>query len=201
MEEKTLNEKESLELISQMIQNTKEKMEQGTGNIMLMWGYLTVAISILVYVCLILTHNGQWNWAWFAIPVIGYPIMVLMDRKEKQKTSYCKTHIDSTISTIWSVLGICMFFATFFFCWKNYAIVLMPIALILMGIGSTFTFAILKMKKVSFFCGLGMALGMGILGDCMQGPLQINRLLFFALGFVLIMIIPGHDLNYKARRR
>lgn len=195
-----MNEKESLDLITQMIQNTKEKMEHGTGNIMLMWGYLTVIVSVIVYFGLIETLNGQWNWAWFAIPVIGYPVMVIMDKKERRKTSYCKTHMDTTISTIWSILGIAMMFATIFFISYHRGILLIPMALILMGIGSSFTFAILKMKVVSFFCGVGLALGMGILVNCIQGSLNVYNILVFALGFVLITIIPGHYLNYKARK-
>lgn len=38
MEDKKLNEKESLELISCMIQNTRRKLELGDGNSMLLWG-------------------------------------------------------------------------------------------------------------------------------------------------------------------
>ena len=42
MEERKLNEKESLELITRMIRNTKHNLEIGDGNIFLFWGYLTV---------------------------------------------------------------------------------------------------------------------------------------------------------------
>lgn len=202
MEEKKLSEKESLELISQMIQNTKTKMGNGTGNIMLLWGYLTIVVSIAVYLCLIATRNGQWNLLWFAIPVVDYPLMLLIDRKGKHKEKYCRTHIDSTISTIWTIMGICMLVATLFYCWKNYSAVLMPIALILIGIGSIFTFAILKMKSMTCFCAIGLVLGMWILGDFLQdGDLYINSILIFAIGFVCVMIIPGHYLNYKARKQ
>lgn len=41
MEDKKISERESLELITAMIRRTKERYI-GDGNIMLMWGYLTV---------------------------------------------------------------------------------------------------------------------------------------------------------------
>ena len=41
MEEKTLNEKESLEIITRMIQETKNKLEVGDGNMLLLWGKST----------------------------------------------------------------------------------------------------------------------------------------------------------------
>lgn len=48
MEERKLNEKESLELITRMIRNTKHNLEIGDGNIFLFWGYLTVTSTAIV---------------------------------------------------------------------------------------------------------------------------------------------------------
>ena len=53
MEEKTLNEKESLEIITRMIQETKNKLEVGDGNMLLLWGYVSVCTAILVYALLL----------------------------------------------------------------------------------------------------------------------------------------------------
>ena len=43
----------------------------GDGNIMLLWGYLTVAVSVTIWILLAGTHNPVWNWLWFLIWVIG----------------------------------------------------------------------------------------------------------------------------------
>ena len=75
MEEKKLNERESLELITRMIQETKNKLEVGDGNVLLIWGYVSVLTAILVYVLLLLAQTPQVNWLWFLIPLIGYPVM------------------------------------------------------------------------------------------------------------------------------
>lgn len=45
MEERKLNEKESLELIAQMIQNTKNRLETNCGMPFLFWGYTTPSLS------------------------------------------------------------------------------------------------------------------------------------------------------------
>lgn len=50
MEERKLNEKESLELIAQMIQNTKNRLETNCGMPFLFWGYTTIFVSLLVWV-------------------------------------------------------------------------------------------------------------------------------------------------------
>lgn len=38
MEDRKLNEKESLELITQMIRNTRRNLDAGSGNMFLLWG-------------------------------------------------------------------------------------------------------------------------------------------------------------------
>ncbi len=64
MEEKKLTEKESLELIAEMIRNTKSKLELGDGNILLLWGYLSVGVAAMVYFAGMLTHSVYTNWLW-----------------------------------------------------------------------------------------------------------------------------------------
>ena len=46
MEDRKLNEKESLELITQMIQNTRRNLDAGGGNMFLLWGYVGTHAAI-----------------------------------------------------------------------------------------------------------------------------------------------------------
>ena len=55
MEERKLNEKESLELIAQMIQNTKNRLETNCGMPFLFWGYTTLFVSLLVWFLVVTT--------------------------------------------------------------------------------------------------------------------------------------------------
>ena len=61
MNDRVLNEKESLELIAQMIQNTKSRMTRNSGAPFLIWGYTTIIVSLLVWFLLkreIIIGNG-----------------------------------------------------------------------------------------------------------------------------------------------
>ena len=49
MEDKKLNEQESLELIARMIRNSKRNVRENAGGPALIWGYATVLTSLLVY--------------------------------------------------------------------------------------------------------------------------------------------------------
>ena len=60
MEDRKLTEKESLEVITSMIAQTKQRYI-GDGNILLMWGYVSVGVTALIWTLLVLTHNPCWN--------------------------------------------------------------------------------------------------------------------------------------------
>ena len=56
MEDKKLNERESIELITSMISRTNERYF-GDGNIYLVWGYVTLVVASSVWLLLTLTQG------------------------------------------------------------------------------------------------------------------------------------------------
>ena len=104
MEEKKLTEKESIELITAMISSTKDRYIGNSKN-MLMWGYLVVAVAIIVWIMLAITHNEEYNWLWFLIPVVGLTATVVMASKERRKNGV-KTYSDRITSSMWTFVGV-----------------------------------------------------------------------------------------------
>ncbi len=204
MEDKRLTERESLELITSMIVRTKQRY-LGGGNILLMWGYFVVVVTILVWVLLTLTRNGVWNWLWFAIPIVGIPTSILMARK-KQRECGALTYSDKVTSSLWAIFGIseivitlvCLGFSIFGDkdCWISmlvYSLLLAPFAEIAQGL-------LVKEKCLSIGGIIGLIVG--IMTLCCQAagiPLIANWYMpLFILAWVAMMIIPGHILTYKA---
>ena len=66
MEDRKLNEKESLELITQMIQNTRRNLDAGGGNMFLLWGYVGVVVTLGVLAAWSLTENTVALWGFWA---------------------------------------------------------------------------------------------------------------------------------------
>lgn len=192
MEEKQLNEKESLELITQMILNTQQRMEKGNGTHFLIWGYTTVIVSLTVWYLLSITGNYQWNWLWFAIPVIGIPLMLLTLKKQ---THYPKTYIDRVISYVWIVIGVSAFFpsiaASFM---HNFPILFLVVLLI--SIGTAITGLIIRFLPLIIAGFTGMCLSI----VCLVLNNTPESILVFAALFLLIQVIPGHILNWKGRK-
>lgn len=207
MEERKLTERESIELITSMINRTKQRYI-GSGNIMLMWGYLVVAVTILVWVMIDSTHNGAWNWLWFAIPVIGGIATPIMARKENRKIGVT-TYSDKITSKLWTMFGLSEIVLTVLClvanlwlginCWISmlvYSFIVAAFAEIVQGI-------IVKENCLIAGGTSGLFLGMVTL-CCITGNVPLYTDIFlplFMLGFVCMMIIPGHILNYKAKHQ
>lgn len=206
MEDKKLTEKESLEVITSMIARTKARY-LGSGNILLMWGYLAVFSSILVWILLAATQQNVWNWLWFAIPVIGMPLTSIMARREK-RTDCAVTYSDKITSHLWSIFGVSEIVLTFIClgfsliggikCWTAmivYTVIAAPFAEIAQGL-------IVKEKSLTWGGIVGLAIGM-VLVCCVTGkiPFLANWFMpLFILFWVLMMIVPGHIINHKAKK-
>ena len=206
MEDKKLTEKESLEVIISMIARTKARY-LGSGNILLMWGYLAVFSSILVWILLAATRQNVWNWLWFAIPVIGMPLTSIMARREK-RTDGAVTYSDKITSHLWSIFGVSEIVLTFIClgfsliggikCWTAmpvYTFIAAPFAEIAQGL-------IVKEKSLTWGGIVGLAIGM-VLVCCVTGkiPLLANWFMpLFILFWVVMMIVPGHIINHKAKK-
>lgn len=193
MEDKILTEKESLELISRMIQNTKMKMAKNSGVPFLIWGYVTIATSFIVWYMLTATDNYRWNYLWFLIPLIG-GVLFLFYMKNKQKEVHARTFVDRTITNIWLVLGISAFVISLFSMFV-YSIPILFLMILLMGIGTTLTGLTIGFKFL-MICGL---IGIIMSFSCLFIK-NTDQILIFAAVFLIMMVVPGHVLNYVAAK-
>lgn len=206
MEDRKLTEKESLEVITSMIARTKQRYI-GDGNIMLMWGYLCVAVAAAIWILTACTHNGAWSWLWFLIWIIGGTATPIMAKKH-QIESHVKTYSDKVTSRIWSVVGFSCI-AAVFIClaflllggkdaWASmfvFAMVIVPFAEITQGI---------VIGEKSLIAGGAVGLFAGLLVTCCIAagvPLYFNIIIpLFMVAFICMMVIPGHILNHKAHK-
>ncbi len=207
MEEKRINERESIEIITSMIARTKKRYSLGDGNIMLMWGYLTLCISALVWTLLALTHNQAVNWLWSLILVIGGIATPVMAKKEAISKGV-KTYTDKIISRLWTVVGfgavactlVCLVLTLFWGIdgWSAmfvFALIIVPFAEIANGI-------VLNESSCIWGGMLGLSAGI-VLTCCIAGKVVLAAswvMPLFIVAFICMMIIPGHVVNYKAKK-
>ena len=206
MEEKKISETESLEIISQMISRTKDRYI-GNGNVLLLWGYLTVLVTVVIWALLAMTHNEMWNCLWYIIPVVGGIATFVMKRKNQGRKGV-KNYSDKISSKIWtaveyscivSMLFCCGFELINKDCWDMmfaFALIIVPFAEVVQGV-------VVREKSLTLGGVFGLHVGVFAM-CCMIGGIKLDANWFlplFVLAFICMMILPGHVLNLKSKRQ
>ena len=199
MEERKLNEKESLELIAQMIQNSKKNLQVGRGNQFILWGWLGAITSLVVMGMLMWTKNPMWNWLWFAIPVIGWPVMMWQLKKEEKPVV---TFTDKVLKAVWMSIGSIGMLGTFLMAiYAKNMMLMLPGVSILIAIGVFITGAILddRVLKTRTFGALLLIM----MASCHIVFMQDGFYWYyitFSLGFIVMLVMPGYHLNKEAKK-
>ncbi len=188
MEQEFTPEK-SLELITQVIRQAKSKFEED-GVIYMMWGILLFGTSTTQY---FLLQNGYFKshfYPYFILP-LGMVVSILYYRnKQKRKGN----QISSMISVTWGVVGFNLMFMGFFF-WNALQSNMVPVMLILMGIG---TFVSGKAINSRLIMGAGLLLNItGFVG--FQFALASHPLLL-GISSLLFIFVPGLIIWIKKKK-
>ena len=202
MEGKRMNEAESLELITSMINDSRARMTKNLGTPFLIWGYTTVAVSICQVIVVACAEDFYpYLWGWFAIPVVGWLLMMLFNRQEKMVTNY----IDRCINALWCAIGVAAFLLPFT------GVFVFPTVIMLIGVGTATTAAVVNDKTVK--CIGYAAIFSSLLFSVVR--LLLSRLftfeqfggkerylvecIIFAVIMFLLLVVSGHILNYKKK--
>ncbi len=191
--EKTLNEQESLKIITEMIENSKMKFKEN-GFFYLLWGWL-VAVAVLSNFIFILIH---YKYSWIAWPVLmGAGLIISFTAGyRKTKRTGASTYLSNTLKYFW--LGfVVMIFIILFTGSQGYYGMKTAYSLIIALYGfSTFTTGgILNFKPL-------------ILGGIINWTLsvvnlfvpEIYSLLTITVAVIVAYLIPGYILNSKAKK-
>ncbi len=202
MENNKLSEVQSLELITSMIQDSRSRLARNSGTPFLIWGYTTVAVSLLNALALYLGWSHAWAWSWFSIPAIGWLGMMLLFKQEPSARNY----IDRIVSMIWVVIGLS--FAWLFVGAIVFGCSISFLTVVVMGIGTVLTGCVIK-HRTTTICGWAAMCASLIFpivyfimaksgsASAISEVWIWGELIVFALIFLVMMVIPGHILNHK----
>ena len=200
MKERPFSEKDSLELISQMLKQTRQNLEVGSGNILLYYGYAALVISLLVFVLIFLTSNPVWAALWFVMFIVSFVIQ----RKTEKSKPHVVTYMDKAISNTWSVLSVLFLLTVLaivvlgWYMGRFEFTLMLPLSLLYAGIGSSITGVIINMRALIYTPLVAFIIGIYMLVELLAGSAPTAYWhLYFGMSFVLMMIIPGHLINRK----
>lgn len=204
--EKQFNEQDSLKLINEMIAQTRNNIQIGAANKMIMSGYFVSAVALLDIVLMnVLENPSHANWVWLLMLLMCVANIVL--GKKQDKSSIVRTPVDRIVSYVWigfmiaAVIALAVIFSSVFIfkTWFPCAFI-MPVLLLLTGFGQFITgkatqFVPFLWAAYVFFAGalLSVLLTYYIF--------KIEEIQFIILIICMIagFIIPGHILNGKAK--
>jgi hypothetical protein len=145
-----LSPEESLRLITQTIEDTKDKFKEA-GHIFIFWGILIFIVTITQFVFIRVGLKNYAGWPCFLYPLGGF-YMYAHFRKVDKKKNAPKTVIGNLISVIGAVLSAnCMIIGFFFF--DRMGENLFPIFLIFLTFWIILIGASIKFKPL-IICGI-----------------------------------------------
>jgi len=191
METDKLSPEKSLELITQVITQARNKFEEN-GFIYMFWGALIAITSISQF---ILLKNEYYSISWY--PYLLMPIGAIYSTiyYSKKKGKSKENLISKIVTALWIVLSINMMILGFLF-GNNLKENLIPIILILLSIGTIVSGTSIKSKLLLYsgvFIGLSAFLGFYL--EWIYQPLLMG------IVSVIAILIPGIILMVQHKRK
>ena len=99
-----LSAQRSFDLINETLEGNRRSILRNNGKYFLFWGCLLTFMSLLVYVLWKTTGKAQWNFLWFAMPVVGYPVASFL--KKRNSVPVPANVVSRMLSGTWATFGI-----------------------------------------------------------------------------------------------
>ena len=176
---KEMTASESLKLITETFNKSRKGILRNSAKYFMLWGALLTITSLVIYLLWHFTGKPQWNFLWFAMPAIGYPVAALMG---KYNVAVPQNEVSKMLSGVWGVFG------AFAITLSAVAVCLVPmnvslIIVIIMGLAECMSGVLLKNWPIiigGFLLGVcGAVFAMVVKSDA--------QLLIFTLGGVLLL--------------
>ena len=177
---KEMTAQQSLQLITETFNRSRKGILRNSAKYFMLWGALLTLTSLVIYLLWHLTGKPQWNFLWFAMPVIGYPAAALMG---KYDVAVPQNEVSKMLSGVWRVFG------AFAITLSTVAVFLVPmnvslIIVIIMGLAECMSGVLLKNWPV-IICGFLLGVCGAVFAMLVKSEAQ---LLVFTLGGVLLLV-------------
>ena len=177
---KEMTAQESLRLIAETFNKSRKGILRNSAKYFMLWGAMLTVISLVIYLLWHLTGKPDWNFLWFAMPVIGYPLAALMG---KYDVAVPQNEVSKMLSGVWRVFG------AFAVTLSAVAIFLVPmnvslIIVIILGLAECMSGVLLKNWPV-IICGFLLGVCGAVFAMLVKSEAQ---LLVFTLGGVLLLV-------------
>ena len=199
MEERKFIEKESLELISQMISASRQRLQKGSGNPFLYYGYTSIAISAATFLITRFSGNYVWNMLWILM-FVPATVMWIKDRGEKPETT---SYIDRMLTNTWKVVLMLLSLVVIVCSGLGAGVInmmlMLPLALIFVCTGTLITGLTIGEGGIVGMTVIAFAIPVLLLSAMVAGDRYLPVWnLAGGFSFLFSLVIPGHIINRKS---
>lgn len=198
MPDKSINEKEGMQIIQEMIQTARNQYTEN-GHLYLIWGWVILLCSIAHFLLDQYFHVEGFNKVWLLTWVaLSYQFYYLSKKKKRVKV---RTFADKVMGYVWTAFPVALFlcgFAIVFIAGKqgvNVYAVLYPVFLALYGIPTYISGQVLKVPSLKW----GGIICWGLSSSSVFMPDEY-RILLLGLAGIFAWIIPGFNLQAQYKK-
>ena len=189
MEEKNITEQESLVIIQQMMNKTKEQLFDNS-NLFLLWGFAAFICTVTQYILIKINIQNS-EAVWIAMPIIAViHIYIVIKQRSKIKV---QTYNGNAISALWTAIGFAFISIVFF---ASQKINILPTIILLYAIGTFVTGKIIDFKPLVIGGSISFLLSIAI-----AFIKDENQLLIMATAILISYIIPGFLLKKEYKNQ
>lgn len=176
--EMTVNE--SLALITETMNNSRKAILRNSAKHFVLWGCVLMVLSFTIWQLWSSTGNPAWNFLWFAMPLIGYPLALVLLKKDEAAP---KSEISRMIGYVWTVFG------AFAMSISAIAVFAVPmhitlLIVVMLGLAESISGVLLKNWPI-IICGFILGVGGAVAAMLWKSEAQ---LLLFTLGGLLLVV-------------
>lgn len=177
---KEMTPQRSLSLIAETLNNSRRDILRGSAKHFILWGIVLTIFSLIIYFCWHFTGNPFWNFLWFALPLVGFPLSAVLSKKEQRVP---QNELGRLLGEIWIA------YAVFAICLSLTALLAVPmnvtlIIVILFGFAECISGIVLKNWPI-IVAGFILGVAGAIMAMLIKSEAQ---LLLFTLGGVLLVL-------------
>lgn len=193
METEKLSPEKSLELITRVITEARNKFEEN-GFIYMFWGAL---IAIASFGQFVLLKNGYYkiNWYPYLLLPLGSVYSAYYYSQKKSKKQIKVNLVGKIVSALWKILAVYMMILGFIY-GSNLKENLIPVILVLLSVGTVVSGIAIK-SKLLFYSGIiiGISAVLGFYIDLLYQPLMMS------IVSIIAVFVPGVFLMLQHNRK
>ena len=182
-----------------VIARTRGKVDMDSvptgGRLFPLWGWLTAVFYGLEFAGWQLWHQEWYLWLWIGIPVVGFPLMYLILKRDHER-AHLRTRSSRIVLDYWIFAACAIGIGGFLFGFTGlYETVENPMICLLVGIGAFITGGIARFRPM--IIGGLIGAGIGVASFVLQGDLWVWQMLAIVLVAIVALIVPGHLFEKK----